>query len=333
MAVLGEIENLKSALDSHAIVAVTDARGRITYVNDKFCEISKYSEAELLGQDHRIINSGFHSKQFFKELWSTISRGRTWKGEIRNRAKDGSIYWVATTIAPFLLTSGKPGQFVSIRTDITALKCLEQELLGVNDRVQRRIGRDLHDGLGQQLTALELFARGLIKDLETKAPELAASASLLAGHLREAVVQTRLLSHGLAPVSLDDEGLVMALRELAEGTTALTKVRCVFEAGPSVRSMESSAATHLYRIAQEAVNNALKHGRPSAIKIVLRPQAGGIRLSVEDNGLGFELNAGKTAGLGLRMMRYRAGTIGAFLAIESSPGQGTRVSCEWTPPE
>lgn len=125
--VMKKLSDVKYALDQSAIVAITDNRGKITYVNEQFCKLSKFTREELLGKDHRVINANYHTREFFKNMWATIGNGNVWRGEVKNRAKDGSYYWVDTTIVPFLNEKGIPYQYVSIRNDITLRKKIEEE--------------------------------------------------------------------------------------------------------------------------------------------------------------------------------------------------------------
>lgn len=154
---LKEVSDYKYAIDESSIVAITDQKGAIKHANNNFCKISKYGREELIGRDHRIINSGFHSKEFIRKLWLTIAKGKIWRGELKNRAKDGSYYWVDTTIVPFLDGRGKPYQYIAIRADITGRKLVEDENI--------RLNHDLELRVKQRTEELEAFSYSISHDL------------------------------------------------------------------------------------------------------------------------------------------------------------------------
>jgi PAS domain S-box-containing protein len=334
-----EVAELKAALDEHAIVAITDSQGKIIYVNDKFCAISKYSRDELLGQDHRIINSGHHSKEFMRDLWTTIARGKVWKGEIKNKAKDGTYYWVDTTLVPFLNDEGKPRQYIAIRADITERKRaeealrqseterrqLEQALSAATERERGRIARELHDGLGQQLGGLLFLMNGLQRDLKSVNSPQAEIAAQLSKELATAITQARNLSHELYAVPPQPDGLVQALDSLSERVSASYGIASEFSAD-AILVHDQNIASHLYRIAQEAVHNSLKHGRATRIKIELLDQSTEVELHVRDNGVGFSPQQ-DSHGLGLRTMEQRARLIGGRFNVRAQPGTGVEVIC------
>ena len=166
---LKELADITFALDQSTIVAITDQRGIITYVNDQFCRIAKFSRDELLGQDHRIINSGFHPKDFIRDLWTTIASGKVWKGELKNRASDKTIYWVDTTIVPFLNSEGKPYQYVAIRHDITQLKLAEDQIRQQAAELQR----------AAQLSLIGELAAGLAHEIKNPLAGIQGAVDIL----------------------------------------------------------------------------------------------------------------------------------------------------------
>jgi signal transduction histidine kinase len=208
---------------------------------------------------------------------------------------------------------------------------LEGEVLAASERERHSIGADLHDGLGQLLTAVEFMCTALKEDTVRTQPEIAARLDQMGGMLREAVAQTRFLSRGLVPIGHGPDALHQGLTALAERTHALGRTACEFESDGIVEVADATAANHLYRIAQEAVNNALKHARGQRIVVRLTRRPGWLVLEIEDDGVGLaRASEGKGAGLGL--MRYRASLIGADLAVKSRRGGGVVVTCSWPQP-
>jgi PAS domain S-box-containing protein len=252
--------------------------------------------------------------------------------------KDGQRIDVSLRISPLKDSNGAVIGASAIARDVTERKLLQREVLEIAAREQQRIGQDLHDGTGQELTGLAMLAERLSGDLERQSlPQGASAASIVEG-LEQALRHVRDLSKGLVPVELDADGLMAALAELATRTSELPGVVCTFACDQPVQILDNQAATHLYRLSQEAVTNALKHGHATEIVIKLTNDRDCITLQIQDNGEGFD-DGRSSAGIGLRIMAYRAELIRGHLAIGKATPRGTVITCKlprqqvaWTQP-
>jgi len=247
--------------------------------------------------------------------------------EVVGRRKNGTTFPMDLSVSEVRLEERR--LFTGFVRDITERKQLEKEILEISDRERRSIGQGLHDGLCQHLAGIELMSQVLEQNLAKKSHPAAAQAGKIAEHMREAIAQTRMLARGLSPVSMESNGLMSALQELAASISKLFQVDCRLECAEPILVRDNTAATHLYRIAQEAINNALKHGQARKVRIALRRDTGHTRLMITDDGLGFPTEPGNHAGMGLQIMKYRAGMIGASLEIAPGNGQGTVVACRF----
>lgn len=314
-----EVFDYKHALDESAIVAITNQKGIITHVNENFCRISKYSKEELLGQDHRIINSGFHPKAFIRDLWVTIAKGRIWRGELKNRAKDGSYYWVDTTIVPFLNEKQKPYQYLAIRSDITSRKNIEEQLYRVNEALEHKVKErtyELTEALEREKELGDLKSRFVSMashEFRTPLSAILSSIALVehyteneqAGKRQKHIERIRSSVKNLASI-LED---FLSLERMEEGKVEVHNIHFnlrelvvdVIEEMDGMRrrkgqhiSLQYSGALHvvqdkkiLHNVLLNLLSNAIKYSPEEArINLDARVKNGAVELCVEDEGIG-----------------------------------------------
>ncbi len=286
-----------------------------------------YSRDEVLGQPVSLLAGKDRAREAPPLLKTIQEGGMVEHFETVHRRKDGMLVDVSLSFSPVKTGGGRLKEVSAIARDITRSKRLEKEILQVAEREQQRIGQDLHDGLGQNLTAVTFLAQLLQKKLGTRAMPEARDAAEISKLVSESIEQVRNLSRGLYPVELNANGLVPALQEMADIAESKYGIPCQVEPGALLPDMDPAANFELYRIAQEAVNNAMKHARPGRVTVRVGQAGDRLVLSVEDDGIGLPASVKNAKGMGMHIMKRRAAMIGAALEVTGGEGGGTIVSC------
>jgi PAS domain S-box-containing protein len=336
-----DLADLEYALDQAAIVATTTPQGTITYANDKFCEISKYPRAELIGQDHRIINSGYHPKEFIRTLWTTIARGEVWRGEIRNRAKDGSFYWVDTTIVPFLDDRGKPYQYMALRYDITARKKTEEQLR--EQAALTRLG-EMAAVVAHEVKNPIAGIRGALQVILSRMPAEQRDRAIVVEIIDRLdglnnIVRDLLLYARPAPPKhdvIDVRALLQSTAALLERDPALAGVTVDVQGTPPPVAGDTEQLRVVFQ--NLIINAAQAMGGRGAIDVAITEDASGCRIAIQDHGPGMPLEVLAKAfdpfyttkhrgtGLGLAIARRVVDAHQGEIRIASDAGRGTTVT-------
>ncbi len=315
---------------SGAIMLIADAGGRLVQWNQAYENVTGWTGGEIRRKSFwELVGSpggGDSGANLAREITAEAGSKEMEHSLLTRSGEKRLVTWSITTLSDphgvveFIIASG---------IDITERKRLEEEVLEISGHERRRIGQDLHDGVCQILGGINVLAKVLAQKLATKAPAEAGDATVISGYVKQAMTQTRDLARGLLPVELESNGLMAALQELAGTSEKLFNIRCEFRCDPPVLMEDNVRATHLYRIAQESIHNAVKHGHASHVLLALHAGPKELALSITDNGCGFPASRHESKGMGLRTMKYRAGNIGGVLEIEPAQPRGTRVICRF----
>jgi len=318
---------LRAILDySPTLIYLKDTLGHYLHFNRQFGRAFRVSLGQTVGKTDAEIFPPEQAESNRANDLKVLAAGVPMQFDEIVVHRDGPHNCIITEF-PLHDLDGKIYALAGIVTDVTERKRLEAEILRISEREQRRIAQDLHDSLGQQLAGLWCLSDVMRKNLAAHSSPEVPAASKICKLLRAAVAQSRSLARGLYPVSPEPNGLMSALDELATRVTDLFKVSCRFECTETVPLEDNTAGTHLYRIAQEAVANAIKHGRARRIKIVLSSTPAQITLAVRDDGSGFRKTLRPTKGLGMRIMNYRADVVGGTFVVRTKTRNGTELRC------
>lgn len=311
-----------------AIITIND-RGKIRTFNQAAENLFQYKDTDVIGKNVKVLMPEPYKREhddYIKNYLQTGHRKIIGIGrEVTGRRKDGSTFPMYLAVSEVTLSDHRI--FTGIIRDISEQRRLEQEILRISEHERRRIGQDLHDGLGQMLTGIGLISKNIAEQLSKEEHSLAEETSEITTLIREADQHARELARGLVPVEFDTEGLTAALDRLTSHAKKLFDIECTFKSSGKIQFEDATNVTHLYRIAQESVSNAVKHGNASRVEIQLSGTDSHVRLRVRDNGIGFPDDWDEHGGLGVRIMQFRASLIGANLEVSDADEGGALITC------
>lgn len=329
-SLLDQLKLNKKLIDNtSALIVVLDREMRITHLNPALERAFGYKLSDVAGRsawEAGVMDPG-EIPQSKERVQKLLEGEPSVRSLVRFRTKDGNWRLVDVVTTAIRDSRGEIEGFVVTGTDVTELNRLQQEVVRISEQEHARIGHDLHDGVGQTLCGITSLMEGL--EAELTGPQR-QQAERIRSILHKAVQDVRRLSHGLSPSAVKNRGLGGSLRLLAETVRENFRTECACEIDERIKVGSEDMESHLFRIAQEAVSNALRHGKATRIEISLKPESGAQRceLSISDNGRGFGgENVSSADGIGIRVMKYRSALIGAELRIKSNPGGGAKVSC------
>ena len=312
-----------------AVFRMTDAvEGQILYISPGYEEIWG-RPCERLYESARAWYDAIHPEDRDRILEADMNLRKRggYDEEYRIERPDGTIRWVRDRAFPVRNEAGRVQRIAGIAEDITERKLLEKEVIEINDRERSRLGRDLHDGICQQLVSIAFATDLLRRDLAAKSPGEAVRAARITALLDNAITQARNLSHALSPVNLAGDGLAVALKGLAGSMSHGSGVMCGADCGENVFINDFAVATHLYRIAQEAVQNAVKHANPTQILIRLSQERDTIHMSISDNGVRMDDEGARSYEVGLNIIKFRTNMAGGRMQVEQNTKGGATISC------
>jgi two-component system sensor kinase FixL len=316
------------AKTAHEGIFLIDVHGIIQFVNPAAETLFGYETKELLGKNvkqlmpspHRGLHDGYIKNYLQTGIKKMIGKGR----QLLGQRKDGSQFLMYLSVGEINLE--RTHLFAGLIMDLSEQQKLQREIFAIPEREQRRIGEELHDGLGQQLTGLSMLAQSLLNNASKSEHDL---ADQLAGGLHEALTQVRALARGLMPVQIDADRFMISLKEITKNIEQQSNIPIKLQIDDTVQLFDDATAAHLYRIVQESLNNAIKHADASRIKVSLKTEQNHGVLEVIDNGIGIPLDLEDSTGLGLNIMRHRCGLFDGEITINPAGERGTKVCCRF----